>query len=116
MIPNQSPAVDPLTPDAPSLTGPMPTPAAPEASATPLRCIQRPTGEWFTFAPGNAAGKDTPDATDLLTETEARDRLQAAGLSPSQIDAGLTEARAHPEVSGGEQPVPDPVIGSSTAE
>jgi hypothetical protein len=115
MIPKQSPAVDPLTPDAPSVTDTMPTPAGPGASTPPLRTIQRPTGEWFTFAAGNAPGRDTPDATDLFTETEARERLEAAGLSPSQIDAQLTAARANPEVSGDELPLPDPVVGSSTA-
>ena len=115
MIPKQSPAVDPLTPEAPSLTEPMPLPTAPAASAPPLRCIQRPTGEWFTFAAGNAPGKDTPDATELFTETEARARLEAAGLSQSQIDARLTAARATPEISGDELLLPDPVVGSSTA-
>lgn len=115
MIPKQSPAVDPLTPEAPSLTDPMPTPAAQAASAPPLRCIQRPTGEWFTFAAGNAPGKDTPDATDILTETEVRTRLEATGLSPSEIDARLTAARANPEISGDELLLPDPVVGSSTA-
>ena len=76
-----------------------------------LRCIQRPTGEWFTFAVGNAPGKDTPDATDLLTEAEARERLRAAGLDASAIDARLTAARATAEVSGDELPLPDPVVG-----
>jgi hypothetical protein len=115
MIPKPSPAVDPLTPEAPSLSEPMPTPTASASSAPPLRCIQRPTGEWFTFAVGNAIGKDTPDATELLTETEARERLESAGLTATQIDARLTAARATPEISGDELPLPDPVVGSSTA-
>jgi hypothetical protein len=115
MIPKQSPAVDPLTPVAPSLTEPMPTPAGSAAGAPPLRCIQRPTGEWFTFAVGNASGKDTPDASDLLTESEARQRLAAVGLDPAGIDARLAEARATPEISGDELPLPDPVVGASTA-
>jgi len=115
MIPKQSPAVDPLTPDAPSLTEPMPTPAQSAASAPPLRCIQRPTGEWFTFAVANPIGKDTPDATDLFTESEARQRLEAGGLSALQIDARLAEARATPEISGDELALPAPIIGSYTA-
>lgn len=115
MIPKQSPAVDPLTPMAPSLTEPMPTAAGADAGAPPLRCIQRPTGEWFTFAAGNAAGKDTPDATDLLTEGEARQRLAAAGLAPAEIEARLAQARANPEITGDELLLPDPVVGASTA-
>ena len=55
----------------------MPTPAAPAPAA--IRCIQRPTGEWFTFAPGNAPGRDTPDAIDLLTEAETRERSAPVG-------------------------------------
>ena len=109
MIPKQSPAVDPLTPDAPSLTESMPTPAAPAPAA--LRCIQRPTGEWFTFAAGNAPGKDTPDATDLLTEAEARGQLRSRGVSDAEADARIAAARANPEVSGDELPLPDPVVG-----
>jgi hypothetical protein len=114
MTPKPSPAVDPLTPAAPTLTEPMPTAtgAAPEQQPVPrLRCIQRPTGEWFTIAAGNAPGKDTPDATDLWTEDEARTRLRALGVSPADIDEHLTTARAHPEVSGDELPLPDPVVG-----
>jgi hypothetical protein len=76
-----------------------------------LRCIQRPTGEWFTFAAGNAPGKDTPDATDLLTEAQARERLQAAGLAPDDVDSRLAAARATAEVSGDELLLPDPVVG-----
>ena len=109
MIPKQSPAVDPLTPDAPSLTESMPTPAAPAPAA--LRCIQRPTGEWFTFAPGNAPGKDTPDATDLLTESETRSQLRNRGVVDGEADAPIAAARANPEVSGDELPLPDPVVG-----
>lgn len=117
MIPKQSPAVDPLTPVAPSLTEPMPTPAAGAgAGAPPLRCIQRPTGEWFTFAAANAPGKDTPDATDLLTEAEARQRLAAGGLDAAGIEVQLAEARANPEITGDELPLPDPpIVGTSTA-
>src|SRR5215217_3554369 len=102
MIPKQSPAVDPLTPDAPSLAESMPTPAS--AAAPSLRCIQRPTGEWFTFAPGNAPGKDTPDATDLLTELQARDQLRGRGVSDAEADAQIAAARAIPEISGDELP------------
>jgi len=116
MIPKQSPAVDPLTPDAPSLTESMPTPAAPAPAA--LRCIQRPTGEWFTFATGNAPGKDTPDATDLLTESETRSQLRNRGVLDGEADAQIAAARADPEVSGDELPLPDPVVGgpATTAE
>jgi hypothetical protein len=120
MNPKQSPAVDPLTPDAPRLTESMPTPEGPpppsETAPAALRCIQRPTGEWFTFAAGNASGKDTPDATELLTEAEARDQLASQGLPASEIDARLAAARATSEVSGDELPLPDPpVVGGSTA-
>jgi hypothetical protein len=76
-----------------------------------VRCIQRPTGEWFTFATGNAPGKDTPDATELLTEAEAREQLQAAGVPSAEIGARLAAARAKAEVSGDELPLPDPVVG-----
>jgi hypothetical protein len=109
MTPKQSPAVDPLTPDAPSLTEAMPTPAAPAPAA--LRCIQRPTGEWFTFAPGNARGKDTPDATELLTVAETREQLRSRGVPDADADAQIAAARARPEVSGDELPLPDPVVG-----
>lgn len=120
MNPKQSPAVDPLTPDAPRLTESMPTPEGPAPTPAPagtaLRCIQRPTGEWFTFATANAPGKDTPDATELLTEAQARDRLSATGVLSSEIDARLAAARANCEVSGDELPLPDPpVVGGSTA-
>jgi hypothetical protein len=117
MIPKQSPAVDPLTPEAPSLTDAMPTPAAPAPTPAPtpatatLRCIQRPTGEWFTFAAGNAPGKDTPDATELLTEAQARDRLQALSLAAPAVEARIVAARANAEVTGDELPLPDPVVG-----
>ena len=109
MIPKQSPAVDSLTPDAPRLAETMPSAGAPAPTA--VRCIQRPTGEWFTFAAGNAPGKDTPDALDLLTEAQARERLQAAGQSSAEVDARLAAARATAEVSGDELPLPDPVVG-----
>ena len=109
MTPKQSPAVDPLTPDAPSLAESMPTPAAP--APAPLRCIQRPTGEWFTFAIGNAVGRDTPDAVDLLTEAEAREAFRAQGVSDTEAEARIAAARATPEVSGDELPLPDPVVG-----
>ena len=66
----------------------------------PVRCIQRPTGEWFTFAPANAPGKDTPDAPDLFTEAEARDRLRELGFAEPLIDQSLAWARKHAEVSG----------------
>jgi hypothetical protein len=120
MNPKQSPAVDPLTPDAPRLTESMPTPEgrAPTPAPAPaaIRCIQRPTGEWFTFATGNAPGKDTPDATELLTEAEARARLTALGVSAVEVDERLAAARATPEISGDELPLPDPpVVGGATA-
>src|SRR5688572_8192076 len=98
MTPKPSPAVDPLTPEAPSLTESMPTPAAP--AALPIRCIQRPTGEWFTFATTNAPGKDTPDASDLCTETEVREKLADLGHGAAAISAFVTQARASAEVSG----------------
>ena len=109
MTPKQSPAVDPLTPDAPTLAEAMPTGSAPTPPS--VRCIQRPTGEWFTFATRNAPAKDTPDAIDLLTEAQARAHLRAAGLPPGDIDARLAAARAKAEVSGDELPLPDPVVG-----
>jgi hypothetical protein len=109
MTPKQSPAVDSLTPDAPNLTEAMPTPATPPPAA--IRCIQRPTGEWFTFAIGNAPGKDTPDATDLLTESQTREQLRARGVPDAEADARIAAARATPEVSGDELPLPDPVVG-----
>ncbi|MEO5824090.1 MAG: hypothetical protein ABIT71_26585 [Vicinamibacteraceae bacterium] len=101
--------MDPLTPDAPSLAESMPTPAAPAPPA--IRCIQRPTGEWFTLAAGNAPGKDTPDATDLLTEAVARERLEAAGLTSSQVETAIVAARTSAEVTGDEMLLPDPVVG-----
>jgi hypothetical protein len=77
------------------------TATAPKTTAQhPVRCIQRPTGEWFTFAPGNAPGKDTPEAPDLYTEAEARDRLRELGFAPQLIDQSLAWARKHAEVSG----------------
>ena len=83
------------------------------AQPTPkLRCIQRPTGEWFTLAPGNAPGKDTPDATELWTETEARERLADLGHPAQVISDALTRARENPEVSGdiAEWPEPPPPV------
>lgn len=109
MTPKQSPAVDPLTPDAPSLSESMPTPAAPAPLA--IRCIQRPTGEWFTFAMGNAPGRDTPDARDLLTEAETREQLRARGMTDAEAGERIEAARANPEVTGDELPLPDPVVG-----
>ena len=116
MTPKPSPAVDPLTPETPSLTESMPTPAAPAPTPAPatLRCIQRPTGEWFTFAAANPRGKDTPDATELFTEAGARERLQSLSLPTSAIDARIAAARANAEVSGEELPLPDPVVGGGS--
>jgi len=109
MTPKQRPAVDLLTPDAPTLTEAMPIPAAPAPAA--IRCIQRPTGEWFTFATGNAPGRDTPDATDLLTEAEARVAFRTHELPDAEADARIAWARANAEVTGEELPLPDPVVG-----
>ena len=79
-----------------------PAPKTTETTAQhPVRCIQRPTGEWFTFAPANAPGKDTPDAPDLFTEAEARDRLRELGFAEPIVDQSLAWARKHAEVSGG---------------
>ena len=79
-----------------------PAPKTTETTAQhPVRCIQRPTGEWFTFAPANAPGKDTPDAPDLFTEAEARDRLRELGFAEPLVDQSLAWARKHAEVSGG---------------
>jgi len=84
----------------------------PAATATStVRCIQRPTGEWFTFAIANAPGKDTPEAVDLCTEAEIRQQLQKVGVPEEQIDARILAARAKAEVSGDEMPIPDPVVG-----
>jgi hypothetical protein len=82
--------------------------AQPAQPAPTLRCIQRPTGEWFTTAPANAPGKDTPDATDLWTEAEARARLGELGHSTGQIDRLIAEARERPEVSGDIADWPEP--------
>jgi hypothetical protein len=87
----------------------MPSAAAPVPPT--VRCIQRPTGEWFTFAAANAPGKDTPDATDLHTEAEIREQLRALGMSEPDADARIEAARTNAEVSGDELPLPDPVIG-----
>jgi hypothetical protein len=88
-------------------------PTAPSARPAPnLRCIQRPTGEWFTMAAGNAPGKDTPDATELWTEAEARERLADMGHAAQAISDALRLARENPEVSGdiAEWPEPPPPI------
>jgi hypothetical protein len=74
--------------------------AAPTSTAQPLRCLQRPTGEWFTVATANAPGRDTPDATELWTEAEARDQLAARGYEPEAISRAIAEARERCEVSG----------------
>ena len=66
----------------------------------PVRCIQRPTGEWFTFVPTNAPGKDTPDAPDLCTEAEARTKLSDLGYPPPIVEQSIAYARKHAEVSG----------------
>ena len=104
MTPKQSQAPAARAQDAPTLANPAPSEAQP-----PLRCIQRPTGEWFTLAPRNAPGRDTPDATELWTEAEARDRLAAAGHAPEAIDEALARARASAEVSGDIADWPSPV-------
>jgi hypothetical protein len=78
-----------LTATAPNTTG-----------QHPVRCIQRPTGEWFTFEPGNATGKDTPDATELYTEAETRAKLADLGFKADLIEQSLAWARKHAEVSG----------------
>jgi hypothetical protein len=79
-----------------TLTATTPKPA----TQHPVRCIQRPTGEWFTFVPGNPPGKDTPDASDLCTEAEARTKLGDLGYPPPIIDQSIAYARKHAEVSG----------------
>jgi hypothetical protein len=94
--PSPSPAFDAAA--APTLGASLPTDAA--GTTAPLRCIQRPTGEWFTFATGNPPGRDTPDASDLLTEAEARARLAEHGLVQDAADAAITGARERAEVSG----------------
>ena len=78
------------------MDAPAPTATAPGR----LRCLQRPTGEWFTFAAGNAPGKDTPDAAELFTEAEARQQLADRGVAANGIDDVITQARAQAEVSG----------------
>jgi hypothetical protein len=90
----------------------MPTPAR----ATPLqtgntpappcfRCLQRPTGEWFTFAPGGP-GSNLPDATALFTELEARRRLADLGFKRAIVEQTLAYARAHAEISADEETAP----------
>ena len=96
---------------------PMPTPTPTATRATPdptggiaappsFRCLQRPTGEWFTFAPA-APGAELPDATALFTEIEARRRLTELGFTPAIVEQTLAWARAHAEVSADET-VPGP--------
>ena len=92
---------------------PMPTPTpntaahAGRTAAPPrFRCLQRPTGEWFTFAPGEP-GSALPDATALFTESEARQRLSELGFKPDVVEQTLAYARAHAEVSGDET-IPGP--------
>jgi hypothetical protein len=104
MIPKQSQAQAPVPQDAPTVTS-----ATPSDVLAPLRCIQRPTGEWFTLAAGNAPGRDTPDATELWTDAEARERLAARGLAPDAIEAQLARARANAEVTGDIADWPPPV-------
>ena len=104
MIPKQSQAHAPVPQDAPTVSS-----ATPSDELVPLRCIQRPTGEWFTLAAGNAPGRDTPDATELWTETEAREQLAARGLAPDVIEAELARARATAEVTGDIADWPSPV-------
>jgi hypothetical protein len=82
-----------------------PQPAMPTPN---LRCIQRPTGEWFTLASGNAPGKDTPDATELWTESEARAQLADRGYPAQVISQALARARETPEVSGDIANWPEP--------
>ena len=98
MATKPSPSPDVQAPSAPSLGAALPT--DPSTAQAPLRCIQRPTGEWFTFAVGNPPGRDTPDAVDLLTEAEARARLRDRGVPESAIEDTLASARATAEVSG----------------
>jgi hypothetical protein len=98
MATKPSPSTEPRPLDRPSLGDALPTAAT--ATQPTLRCIQRPTGEWFTFAPDNPPGRDTPDAADLLTESEARAGLHERGVAPDAADAALAAARAQAEVSG----------------
>jgi hypothetical protein len=104
MTPKPSQAQASATQDTPTVTSATPTDAL-----AALRCIQRPTGEWFTLAPGNAPGRDTPDATELWTETEARDQLSARGASADAVDTALARARETAEVSGDIADWPPPV-------
>jgi hypothetical protein len=90
---------------------PIPTPPTPvqtgnRAAPPRFRCLQRPTGEWFTFAPG-APGTDVPDATELLTAAEARRRLEDLGFKAPIVEQTLAYARAHAEVSA-DEPVTGP--------
>ena len=98
MATKPSPSPDVQDPSSPSLGAALPT--APTTAQAPLRCIQRPTGEWFTFAVGNPPGRDTPDAVDLLTEAEARARLRERGVLEAAIEETLATARGAAEISG----------------
>jgi hypothetical protein len=96
----------PMPTPKPTATRATPTPAAGPAAPPRFRCLQRPTGEWFTFAPG-APGSELPDATALFTETEARRHLADLGFTPPLVEQTLAWARAHAEVSSDET-VPGP--------
>jgi hypothetical protein len=85
----------------PTTTLVAPVPAGNATAQPRFRCIQRPTGEWFTFAP-NEPGSELPDAAELYTEHEARRRLADLGFKPAIVDQTLAFARAHAEISGGE--------------
>jgi hypothetical protein len=104
MTPKQSQAQASRAQDAPTVAS-----AAPSEALPPLRCIQRPTGEWFTLAAGNAPGRDTPDATELWTEAEARERLADRGVAPDAVETMLAQARATAEVTGDIADWPSPV-------
>ena len=61
--------------------------------------------------PATLPGGIRPDATELLTEAETRDELRSRGVPDAEADARIAWARANPEVSGDELPLPDPVVG-----
>jgi hypothetical protein len=79
--------------------------AANPAALPRFRCLHRPTGEWFTFAPGHP-GAGVPDATALFTELEARRRLADIGFTPPIVEQTLAYARAHAEVSVDDDALP----------